>query len=134
MSAWIPRTATPKSPCVPRKLPLNSANRPHRTPLRTPKRRHGETTRRFSLGCPRFEAELCALTHAVPPLPMQSRHWCATYSGAAHNCRNFIFSRHFPIHKIFERSCEMGLLALSADKVAQIFGTRITRKVRCKVY
>src|SRR6266516_3831815 len=88
MSAWIPRTATPKSPCVPRKLPLNSANRPHRTPLRTPKRRHGETTRRFSLGCPRFEAELCAVTHAVPPLPMQSRHWCATYSGAAHNCRH----------------------------------------------
>lgn len=49
-------------------------------------------------------------------------------------CRNFIFSRHFPIHKIFERSCEMGLFVLSADKVAQIFGTRITRKVRGKVY
>jgi hypothetical protein len=24
-------------------------------------------------------------------------------------CRNFTFRRHFPIHKIFERSCEMGL-------------------------
>ena len=24
-------------------------------------------------------------------------------------CRNFIFKRHFPIHKIFERSCELGL-------------------------
>src|SRR5271167_1040036 len=24
-------------------------------------------------------------------------------------CRNFIFKRHFPIHKIFERSCEIGL-------------------------
>ena len=23
-------------------------------------------------------------------------------------CRNFIFRRHFPIHKIFERSCELG--------------------------
>ncbi len=23
-------------------------------------------------------------------------------------CRNFIFKRHFPIHKIFERSCEIG--------------------------
>ena len=23
-------------------------------------------------------------------------------------CRNFIFKRHFPIHKIFERSCELG--------------------------
>jgi hypothetical protein len=26
-------------------------------------------------------------------------------------CRNFIFKRHFPIHRIFERSCEMGLWA-----------------------
>jgi hypothetical protein len=24
-------------------------------------------------------------------------------------CRNFIFRRNFPIHKIFQRSCEMGL-------------------------
>ena len=24
-------------------------------------------------------------------------------------CRNFIFKRHFPIHKIFERSSELGL-------------------------
>ena len=24
-------------------------------------------------------------------------------------CRNFIFKRHFPIHKLFERSCELGL-------------------------
>jgi len=24
-------------------------------------------------------------------------------------CRNFIFKRHFPIHRIFERSCEIGL-------------------------
>src|SRR5262249_9817400 len=24
-------------------------------------------------------------------------------------CRNFLFRRHFPIHKIFERSCELGL-------------------------
>jgi hypothetical protein len=32
-------------------------------------------------------------------------------------CRNFIFKRHFPIHKIFEPSCEMGLFRLSADKV-----------------
>ena len=24
-------------------------------------------------------------------------------------CRNFIFKRHFPIHKIFERSCEISL-------------------------
>ena len=31
-------------------------------------------------------------------------------------CRNFIFKRHFLIHKIFEQSCEMGLFRLAADK------------------
>jgi hypothetical protein len=49
-------------------------------------------------------------------------------------CRNFIFRRNFPIHKIFERSCEMGLLSLAADKVAQIFGVRATKRMRGKVY
>ncbi len=39
-------------------------------------------------------------------------------------CRNFIFRRHFPIHKLFERSCELGLWRLSADKIATIFGKR----------
>lgn len=49
-------------------------------------------------------------------------------------CRNFIFKRNFPIHKIFERSCEMGLFRLSADKVAHIFGVRITKRLRGKLY
>src|SRR5213593_4096551 len=39
-------------------------------------------------------------------------------------CRNFVFRRHFPIHQIFERSCEMGLFRLTADTVAYIFGVR----------
>src|SRR5208283_1634234 len=42
-------------------------------------------------------------------------------------CRNFIFKRHFPIHKLFERSCELGLWRLSADKIATIFGKRVSR-------
>lgn len=49
-------------------------------------------------------------------------------------CRNFIFQRNFPIHKIFERSCEMGLFRLAADKVAHIFGVRITKRLRGKLY
>jgi hypothetical protein len=49
-------------------------------------------------------------------------------------CRNFIFKRHFPIHKIFEHSCEMGLYRLAADKVAYIFGVRITKRLRGKLY
>ena len=42
-------------------------------------------------------------------------------------CRNFIFKRHFPIHKLFERSCELGLWQLTGDKIATIFGTRMNR-------
>ena len=38
-------------------------------------------------------------------------------------CRNFVFKRHFPIHKLFERSCELVLWQLTADKIAEIFGT-----------
>jgi hypothetical protein len=49
-------------------------------------------------------------------------------------CRNFIFQRNFPIHKIFERSCEMGLFRLAADKVAHLFGVRVTKRLRGKMY
>jgi len=48
-------------------------------------------------------------------------------------CRNFIFKRHFPIHKIFERSCELGLWRLTADRISEIFGSRITRKLKGKL-
>lgn len=48
-------------------------------------------------------------------------------------CRNFIFKRHFPIHKIFERSCELGLWRLSADKISEIFGSRITKRFKGKL-
>ena len=43
-------------------------------------------------------------------------------------CRNFIFKRHFPIHRIFERSCEIGLWRLTANKISEIFGVRVTKK------
>jgi len=49
-------------------------------------------------------------------------------------CRNFIFKRNFPIHRIFERSCEMGLFRLTAEKVAHIFGVRITKRLRGKLH
>jgi hypothetical protein len=48
-------------------------------------------------------------------------------------CRNFIFKRHFPIHKLFERGCELGLWRLTADKMAAIFGTRVSRRHRGKL-
>lgn len=49
-------------------------------------------------------------------------------------CRNFIFRRHFPIHKIFERSCELGLLRLTADVITQIFGVRKHKRLRGKLH
>ena len=48
-------------------------------------------------------------------------------------CRNFIFRRGFPIHKIFERSCELGLLRLSADKVSRIFGWPARKRISGKL-
>jgi hypothetical protein len=48
-------------------------------------------------------------------------------------CRNFIFKRNFPIHKLFERSCELGLWRLTADKIATIFGKRLNRRMRGKL-
>jgi hypothetical protein len=48
-------------------------------------------------------------------------------------CRNFVFKRHFPIHKVFERSCELGLWRLTAHKISEIFGVRLTKKFRGKL-
>jgi hypothetical protein len=48
-------------------------------------------------------------------------------------CRNFIFKRHFPIHKLFERSCELGLWRLTSHKISAIFGQRLNRRLRGKL-
>jgi len=48
-------------------------------------------------------------------------------------CRNFIFKRHFPIHKIFERSCEIGLWRLTANRISEIFGIRLDQRLRGKL-
>jgi hypothetical protein len=43
-------------------------------------------------------------------------------------CRNFIFKRNFPIYKLFERGCELGLWRL--NKIAEIFGARLRSSAR----
>jgi hypothetical protein len=48
-------------------------------------------------------------------------------------CWNFIFKRNFPIHKLFERSCDIGLFRLTADKITRIFGFRLHKKLRGKL-
>jgi hypothetical protein len=49
-------------------------------------------------------------------------------------CRNFIFKRNFPIRKIFERSCEIGLWRMTAQKISEVFGQRLTKRLRGKLY
>jgi len=49
-------------------------------------------------------------------------------------CWNFVFRRHFPIHKIFERSCELGVFRLTADVITQIFGVRKHKRLRGKLH
>ena len=43
-------------------------------------------------------------------------------------CRNLIFRRNSPIHKLYERSCDIGLLRMIPDKITQIFGFRLPQK------
>lgn len=45
-------------------------------------------------------------------------------------CANFIFRRNFPIKKMFDRACEMGLWRLTSDKISVIFGTLVTKKLK----
>jgi len=49
-------------------------------------------------------------------------------------CRNFIFRRNSPIHKLFQRSAELGVFCLTADKIAQIFGVRKHKRLRGKLH
>jgi len=49
-------------------------------------------------------------------------------------CRNFVFRRNFPIHKLFQRSAELGVFCLTADKISQIFGVRKHKRLRGKLH
>lgn len=48
-------------------------------------------------------------------------------------CRNLVFGRNLPIHKLFERSCDIGLMRLLPDKMTEIFGFRISKRLRGKL-
>ena len=48
-------------------------------------------------------------------------------------CRNFIFKRNFPIHKIFERSCDLALWRMTAHKICEMFGVRWTKQFQGKL-
>lgn len=48
-------------------------------------------------------------------------------------CFNFIFKRNFPIRRMFERACDIGLIRMTADRIAEIFGQRITKRFKGKL-
>ena len=48
-------------------------------------------------------------------------------------CRNFIFKRSWPIRSIFERCCDLGMYLLTADRIAQLFGQRLSRRLKGKL-
>ena len=77
-------------------------------------------------------AQMCP-TPRGPPRQTQLADKDATYSERAHNCRNLVFKRHFPIHKIFERSCEIGLWRLTANRISEIFAVRLNQRLRGKL-
>jgi hypothetical protein len=49
-------------------------------------------------------------------------------------CANAIFQRNFSIRKLFLRSCELGLYSITADRISNFFGTRITKRFNGKLH
>jgi hypothetical protein len=84
-------------------------------------------------GAARYVASGCLTLKDFPGKGLSTSP-TVTYSGRAHNCRNFVFRRHFPIHQIFERSCELGVFRLTADVITQIFGVRKHKRLRGKLH
>jgi hypothetical protein len=46
--------------------------------------------------------------------------------------QNIVFKRNHPIHSIFERSCDLGLARITTQRIANIFGWRITKLTKGK--
>ena len=46
---------------------------------------------------------------------------------------NWIFKKNWPIRDLFERSCELGLHLLTAERIANIFGQKLTRRFNGKL-
>jgi hypothetical protein len=46
--------------------------------------------------------------------------------------QNIVFKRNHPIHSIFERSCDLGLARITPQRIAHIFGWRITKRTKGK--
>jgi hypothetical protein len=48
-------------------------------------------------------------------------------------CLNFLFKRNWPIRRLFERSCELSLYLLTADRIGQLFAAPARRRIHGKL-
>jgi len=48
-------------------------------------------------------------------------------------CKNIIFYQHFPITRLFQSACQLGLLLLQASSISRLFGKRITKRLKGKL-
>jgi hypothetical protein len=63
----------------------------------------------------------------------QSKLHRSYYVHQVEYCRNFVFKRNYPIKKLFDRSCELGLWRLSGDKIIELFGRRSRERLTGKL-
>ena len=54
------------------------------------------------------------------------------YMNQMEYAQNIVFKRNHPIHSIFERSCDLGLARIIPQRMANIFGWRITKRTKGK--
>jgi len=54
------------------------------------------------------------------------------YLNQVEYAQNIVFKRNRPIHSIFERSCDLGLARITTQRIANIFGWRITKRTKGK--
>jgi hypothetical protein len=54
------------------------------------------------------------------------------YINQVEYAHNIVFRRNHPIHTIFERSCDLGLARITPQRMAHIFGWRITQRTQGK--
>ena len=54
------------------------------------------------------------------------------YLNQVEHAQNIIFKRNHSIHSIVERSCDLGLARITVQRIANIFGWRITKRTKGK--
>jgi len=81
---------------------------------------------RLNYWCQRLGPQLTAAQRARMSQVLD-RYWSITQ---VEYCRNFIFRANRPIRRLFERSCELGLVSMTVDRIKQVFGRRVTRRLK----